>query len=542
MEPVVISLGGRGRAIRVCPPAQWRCRLFGPLSTAFFLIAAFTCPPFPGETRGGSTGNDPKASTTNPRQHQAPTVKPDVGPKPGKEQRSSQGPHSSQASGSVVLPRPEQAIDGSPSPANTPAIERFKVRDEFDNCVVARLHGRHGDKTALILPDGQVSFPSRLVPTNEPFQPFSADQLESLLHEGPYKEYHLLKTEHYLIFYKSTLAFAQDSGRLLDDLYKGLIEAFRRHGFPVHETEFPLVAVIFATERDFRDHKHVDPQVQAYYEFFTNRIFFYQKSERDLLEPRLATLLKPQTVAHEGAHQILSNIGLQPRPCAWPPWLVEGLAEYCATTVTTKKGIVWRGMAAINSMHMVTLRELDDPLSNEINGGDVHTIQVSGQRAIAQTESLLLKSALTPSDYAQAWALTHYLAQKRGDDFIKYLKLMSQIPPLTPRTPIENLAAFREFFGEELTRLDKKLDEYIRKLSQKKNYDPLPYYTVIFAQPLGNGLVRRVATVSQSPQLIEQWVERETTAGGGEPNWEAISWPTRARAMLAAEEWMRRGY
>ena len=157
-----------------------------------------------------------------------------------------------------------------------------------------------------------------------------------------------------------------------------------------------MVAVIFATERDFRAHKQVDPQVQAYYEFFTNRIFFYQKSERDLIEPKLATLLKPQTVAHEGAHQILSNIGLQPRPCAWPPWLVEGLAEYCATTVNTKKGIVWRGMGAINSLHMATLRELDDPLSNQVNGGDVHPIKVARQRAMTQTESLLLKPALTP--------------------------------------------------------------------------------------------------------------------------------------------------
>ena len=244
--------------------------------------------------------------------------------------------------------------------------ERFKVRDGFDNCVVARLHGRYKDKTALILPDGELGFWNRLVPTEEPFRPLSADQLENLLHDGRYAEYSVLKTDHYLIFYKSTLAFAQDSGRLLDGLYKGLIEAFRRNGFPVHDTEFPLVAVIFATESDFRQHKHVDPQVQAYYEFFSNRIFFYQKSERDQIEPKLATLLKPQTVAHEGAHQILSNIGLQPRPCAWPAWLVEGLAEYCATTVNSKKGIVWRGMAAINSLHMVTLRELDDPLSSEV--------------------------------------------------------------------------------------------------------------------------------------------------------------------------------
>ena len=112
----------------------------------------------------------------------------------------------------------------------------------------------------------------------------------------------------------------------------------------------------------------------------------------------------------------------------------------------------------------------------------------AGNARSTQTESLLLKPALTPPDYAQAWALTHYLALKRGEDFVKYFKAMSQIPPLEPRTPEQNLAEFRRFFGDDLTRLDKKLDDYIRKLSQKKGYDPLPYYTVIFVQPMGNGV------------------------------------------------------
>ncbi len=38
-------------------------------------------------------------------------------------------------------------------------------------------------------------------------------------------------------------------------------------------------------------------------------------------------------------------------------------------------------MGAINSLHMATLRELDDPLSNQINGPDVHPIKVARQRA-----------------------------------------------------------------------------------------------------------------------------------------------------------------
>jgi len=422
---------------------------------------------------------------------------------------------------------------------NLLANRRFKVRDEYGDCVVARFHGQYGGRTALLLPDGQICTPNRLIPTDEPFQPLTALQLQTVLHNGPFAEYHLLNSERYLIFYKSSLPFAQDSGRLLDDLYDGLLDAFRRNGFPVHETEFPLVAVIFATESDFRAHKHVDPQVQAYYEFFTNRIFFYQKSARDQLEPKLSSLLKPQTVTHEGAHQILSNIGLQPRPSSWPLWLVEGLAEYAAT-VTTKKGIGWSGMGAINSLHMATLRELDDPLSNMVNASAGHAVKDPRQRWAIHTELLLLKSALTPTDYAESWVLTHYLAKKRGPDFVKYLKAMSQVPPLEPRTPLENLAVFRQFFDDEPTKLDKKLDEHIRKLSQNKTYDRLPFYTVIFAQPLGAGLMRRAARVSQSPQMIEQWVQEMTAPQGGEPNWEAIPWPTYARALLAAEDWMRR--
>ena len=405
--------------------------------------------------------------------------------------------------------------------------------------MVARLHGRLAGKSALILPDGQLGTTNLLVPATEPFQPISPVELSRLLHQGPFAEYQLLTTEHYLIFYKSTATFAQDSGRLLEDLYRGLIDAFRRKDIPVHESEFPLVAVIFATERDFRDHKQVDPQVRAYYEYFTNRIFFFEKSERDKDEPKVAALLKPQTVAHEGAHQILSNIGLQPRPTAWPPWLVEGLAEYCATTVNTRKGIMWSGLGAVNSLHMATIRELEDPIAHQMNAAAIPAVKIAHKVPVSRSEALLKKTALTPTDYAEAWALTHYLAQTRCPEFVQYLKAMSQIPPFESRTPEENAALFHTFFNEPYARLDKKLSDYIHKLNRKKNFDPLTYYQIVFLQSLGNGVVHRAATVSQSPQIIQQWVQEMTSPAGDIPNWQVFSWPTRARAEQAAQEWMR---
>jgi hypothetical protein len=446
------------------------------------------------------------------------------------------------ASDSAAPPTPSSVSGVGPGTTSDPrAGKRFKVQDDFGECSVARFHGQFVDKTALLLPDGQLGTVSHLVPTDEPFQPLSKDRLRTLLHQGPYLDYQVLQTDHYLIFFKSTEAFAKDSGRLLEDLYRGLVDAFRRKEFPVHESEFPLVAVIFATERDFRNHKDVDQQVRAYYEYFTNRIFFFQKAEREDLEPKVSALLSPQTVAHEGAHQILSNIGVQPRPNSWPLWLVEGLAEYCAT-VNTRKGIVWSGMGAINALHMATIRELEDPLSNQVNAQENPARNVARTRSIVQAESLMLKTSLTPTDYARAWALTHYLAWRRGPEFIKYLKAMSQAPPFEKVTPQANLAEFRTFFSDDLAKLDKKVDDNIKKQILKKAFDPLYYYAVYFQQSLGNGVFKRGAYVSQSPQMIEQWVLEMTLPDGAPPNWQANPWPTRARAFLAAEEWMRTGF
>jgi hypothetical protein len=419
-------------------------------------------------------------------------------------------------------------------------VKRFRIRDEWGDCVVARLHGQHDGQTVLLQPDGQLGFPTKLVPTDKPFAPMTAEALKERLERGPYSGFQVLTTPHYLIFYQSKQAFARDSARLLEDLYRGLIEFGQRHDLPVHESEFPLVAVIFATERDFRAHKQVDPEVQAYYEVYTNRIFFYEESERDQFEPRLVALRKPQTVAHEGAHQVLANIGVQPRRSAWPLWLIEGFAEYCATPTRTRKGqLTWDSLGMINALHIATLRELDDPLSQARRDDEAGAKAHPRPSRLLDTESLVTKTALTPTDYARAWALTYYLTHSnRTPEFVRYLKTMSRMPPLEPRSPEQHLAEFIRFFGDP-AKLGKKAEDYIRRRSQKGDFPALPYYAVIFEQPLGGGMVRRRAFVSQSPQVIQRWVEQNASPQGGLYNWQMVPFPTHTRAEMAVEDWIR---
>ncbi len=427
------------------------------------------------------------------------------------------------------------AIQHSLQPAEPPP--RYRIHDANGREMVARFHGKDDAKTVVELPDSRLGIPSMLIPTDDVFQHMSAADIEDELQTGDYAGFQLLKTDHYLIFYQSTPDFARDSGRLLEDLYRGLYDAFKKSGFPVHAPETPLVAVAYRNEADYRKNNRVDPEVQASYEIYSNRIFFYQHSDREQKAPELTAILTPQTVAHEGAHQILANIGVQPRLSPWPLWLIEGLAEYCCTTSRTKKGIVWNGIGAINPAHMVTLRELRDPISIRM-GTRPEEKDPTPLRYGDRAATLIRKSRINATDYAHSWAMTHYLASKRPTEFVDFLKVMSALPPLSKQTPEQQLALFREHFGHDLVKLDKRIDEAVVKLSQRKGYDRLPYYAVILEQSLGDGRIRRQAMVSQSPQIIRQWVANNTLALGTPPSWQYLKLDTRARATLVAEQWL----
>jgi hypothetical protein len=410
--------------------------------------------------------------------------------------------------------------------------KRIRVRTSEGQTVVARVHGQQGDKISVMLPDGQLGFSQGLAETDEPFQPATIERMSEELTGGPFGGFQVLKSTHYLVLYKSTPEFARASTQVLENLYKGLVDAFRKRGLPVHDAEFPLVAVIFRTESDFRRHRKIDPDVQAYYEVFTNRIYFYQHSERDQQSPEVSALRKPQTVAHEGTHQILQNIGIHPRLSPWPLWLVEGLAEYCASPVSTRHGANWGGIGKVNALNMATIRDLEDPLSLQVKGANRPLIGRDPRKAMV--EYLVTRIELSPTDYALAWALTHFLAQKREGVFLGYLKTMSQLDPLEERTPEQQLALFRDAFGADLGKIDRSVNVYLNKLK----YDPLPYYAVMFEQPLSLGRFKRAVMVSQSPTMIQQWLDTVGSPEGGPPTWQAIPHPTRTRALLTAEQWI----
>jgi hypothetical protein len=409
-----------------------------------------------------------------------------------------------------------------------------KIRDDDAGAiVVARVYGGP-NSTAGFMPDGRLVWFKGKVYTDEPFRADTIDELERKLTVGTYQGFAVTKGQHYLVYSKGSKKFTEQSTHLLESLYKGLLSSLGRMGFDVHDAEFPLVAVIYRTEADFRAQTKAEREVEAFYDALSNRFFMYEIGDHDQDAPDVAALHKPQTVAHEGTHQILQNIGLQPRLAMWPPWVIEGMAEFCAPT-KTNKGAEWAGFGVVNPFHMTAYHDLrDEPITIHHPNGQTSQFSL-GPRWI---EDLVGRQKLTPIEYSLSWSLTYYLAKKRPADFIGYLKTLSQIPPLDKVSSADHVRNFRAAFGSDFATMRRSLDAFLKR----QKYDPIPYYAVGFVQQLPGGVVRRASIVSPSPSMIRQWVENTTEPNGGPIHWEARPYPTRRQAQEVARQWMGGGF
>ena len=432
----------------------------------------------------------------------------------------------------AALRPPQAGVAPRPRPqSGSPRSRCVRVEVDDGRVVVARVHGESGSRVVL-LPDGSLGWPNEMVFTDQPFQPMTANELATSLKEGPYRHFNLIRTDHYLIFYTCSPEFARQSGQLLESLYRGLSRKFRDLDLPIHDAEFPLVAVVFRNETEFRERRAVAREVQAYYEVLSNQIFLYETRDQDLEAPELAAMRKPQSVAHEGTHQILMNIGVQPRLARWPLWLVEGLAEYCAPTTT--KGGDWAGFGLVNPFHISTLHELEDTLALQGPGARLTRKRLGRAAGRCTVAELMNSENLSPTDYALAWGVTHYLATRRGDEFASYLRLMSRMAPLAPGSREASDEAFRLSFRDDVSGMGPPLRRYLAGLPRS---GPMPYYAVVFEQVLDDGIVHRGTLVSQSPLIIRQWFEAMTEGLDAPCRWHAFRCASRSAAFVTADKW-----
>ena len=274
--------------------------------------------------------------------------------------------------------------------------------------------------------------------------------------------------------------------------------------------------------------------VVAYYHTLSNRVFMYEQSRLQRVRPDLALQQAISTVAHEGAHQILHNIGVQQRLSAWPMWLSEGLAEYFAPTTVTDK-LKWKGAGQVNDLRMFELEQyLKSRAADEPNGEMIdHTV---------------LADRLLSTGYATAWSLTHYLAKNRRLEFAALLRECSKLGPFEGATEVvppgvvrTNREQFIRHFGDDFKGLETRLVLHLKKQPYNDPFQNSPHFVATLQTSEGRKQQRSALTF-HSPQLAQSWIRDSLAKAPPEQRAAAQTnvrpFPNRQQAEAYATQWL----
>ena len=370
-----------------------------------------------------------------------------------------------QPSSSGIRPA-DFGFDIPPGPLRRGEGRRVTTTDAAGNPVVALLHTEVGENSIVMLPDGSLHArkPGETAATERAFEPESAVALAARLMEGEFAGFRVKKGARYLFIYNTSEPFAQTTSRILETMFRGVVLYAQAQKIDVHAPRVPLVVVMFRNHEEMSKHRRLPSGLAAYYHTVDNRIYLCEPSAKSNGDLPAAVRQSVSTIAHEGAHQILNNIGVQQRLSVWPMWLGEGLAEFFAPTSTGRR-LTWKGAGQPNDFRLYELQRYLQSNSNS-----------NGSTMIEQTVGA---ARLTSTGYASAWALTHYLATSRRADFKKYLTETSKLAPLQGDLRVfsggvvpANLTGFKAAFGADLTEIERRMLLHVRKLPYRNPNAP----------------------------------------------------------------------
>jgi hypothetical protein len=392
--------------------------------------------------------------------------------------------------------------------------------------VVGKVHIEIGDRLVVMLPDGRLkSLPTReAIVTERPFVAATMQQLAKELTETRFRGFKTRTTKRYLYVYNTSQPFYEATSRILETMYPALFANFKRRKIAVHEPEVPLVVLMFRTQDEFRKYEPMPEEVAAYYSTVSNQVVMFEQSELVEIAPELAVKQAISTIAHEGVHQVLHNIGVQHRLSSWPTWISEGLPEYFAPT-SVDKGIRWKGVGLTNDLRMKSL--------------DGH-LKAGGLAAPGKSLKDTVEAPdLTALGYAWAWALTHYLAERKQEAFFAYLAEVSQTGPMEERSSSEEAALFSKHFGDDYAAIEAALIQHLKKLPYA---DPVANQThyVTMLQVTSDNLIERRVEVTTSRVAVQQWQQQQRAALSRQSGLQFTvrAFPNRAAAASFADAWV----
>ncbi len=422
--------------------------------------------------------------------------------------------------------------DGTVSPADG---RRVLVKGSDGTPIVANVHLEVGERFVVLLPDGRLtSVPTvEATLTERPFQPHTKEQLTKQLTEK-FPGFKIRSTKRFLYVSNSSEAFYQGTSRILETMYPNLFAYCKRQKIDVRDPATPLVVIMFRTRKQWQEFsaalfKDKDTSVVAYYSGVTNWVVMYEQSDLAEMAPELALKQSISTIAHEGTHQILHNIGVQQRLSRWPMWISEGLPEYFSPT-SFDKGVRWKGVGLVNDLRMKSL--------------DTHLRKNSASSAPGElVKSTVNAQTLESLGYACAWGLSHFLAERRKEKFFAYLADVSKIGPLEKASvSSKGEDLFIKHFGNDFAGLEREMIAHLQRLPYVDPIENMTHYVCMLSKRIGLS-VQRSYTVTVSPASVKQWQAQElgtlSAAAQAGSAFAIEIFPTKTSAMNFAANWLR---
>lgn len=307
----------------------------------------------------------------------------------------------------------------------------------------------------------------KLAATTSPFQPLPTVELRNQLSREFGRDFELGSTRHYLVV--APAGRAGEYANLFEQHYSTLQSYFKLRGFSLQEPEFPLIAIVFATQKQFTEYAQGEgaqamSNMQGYYSPRTNRVALFESrggsasvSWRLPWEPpragwprELGAIQTDQrdTVIHEATHQVAYNIGLHSRTGETPRWVVEGMA-----TAFEPEGM--RSTLAGSLPKQRINRERFLVFQNYVQSG---RRPAKSLRSFLETDSLYQSAVL--DFYAQSWALTFFLIETRPRNYAAYLKRIAARDPLADYPAKARLEDFQQTIHPNLDWLDAQFVRY----------------------------------------------------------------------------------
>jgi hypothetical protein len=413
---------------------------------------------------------------------------------------------------------------------------RVLVNDDGKEAV-AKILVDVADYRVVEMPDGRLkSVPAdEAKATDQPFVPMTKSEVATNLTFDRFKGFRTRSTRRFVYIYNTSEGFYTATSRILESMYPAVLAYFERQKeLSVHEAEVPLVIIMFRTEKEFQNYMRMPEGVVAYYNAVSNHVVMYEQSALVEIAPELAVKQSIATIAHEGVHQILHNIGVQGRLAAWPMWISEGLAEYFAPTSVDRRSR-WKGVGTPNDVRMY---ELVQYVKKRPPGTETGSLV---RRVVESAEFNSL-------EYAASWALTHLLATRNKEKFLGYIAEISKTQPLADRdtgeskkTSADLVEVFTKHFGSDYEKLEKDLFSHLRKLPYTDPIENQTHYVAMFVLDRG-ATIQRKAGVTTSPAAVRKWQNEALSelpaAQRNRVSFRYQVFPSKSAASRYADQWL----